>query len=72
MKENTPDYWKEVISFYRGCDANQREVFRSIIRQTIIDTISHVFGVLDGSSTLSGGTFDVKVTVDDISTEDEL
>ena len=38
----------------------------------MIDTISSVFGILDGSSTLSGGDFEFEVRINGISTEDDL
>lgn len=47
-------------------------MFISIIKQTIIDTVSGVFGVLDGSSTLSGGEFEFEVKINGISTEESL
>ena len=50
--EVTDDYWKDALSLYRGLDINQREIFLRILRQVMVDTISHVFAVLDGVSFL--------------------
>lgn len=50
---------------------NQKQHGR-ILKQVIIDTVSHIFGVLDGSSTLSEGDFDINVEINDINTEGEL
>mgnify|MGYP006876766452 CR=1 FL=1 len=49
-----------------------KKVFINIIKHIIIDTISSVFGILDGSSTLSGGNLDFEVKINGISTENEL
>lgn len=38
----------------------------------IIDTISSVFGIFDGSSTLSGGNFEFEVKINGVDTENEL
>lgn len=70
--EQTVDYWKNALELYRSFDDNQKNVFLDIVRQTIIDTISSIFGVLDGSSTLSGGDFEFEVKINGVSTEDEL
>ena len=45
-------YWQNAISLYESLDNNQKEVFFSIIRQTAIDTVSNVLGVIDGSTYL--------------------
>lgn len=50
--EVTDDYWKHALSLYRGLDTNQRETFLHILRQVMVDTVSHVFAVLDGVSFL--------------------
>lgn len=72
MTERTVDYWKDALELYRVFNDNQKTVFLNIIQQTMIDTISHVFGVLDGSSTSVGGDFACEVKINGISTEDEL
>lgn len=72
MAEKTTDYWKNAIALYRSSDDNQKKVILNIVEQTIIDTISCVFGVLDGTSTLSGGTFEFDIKINDVSTENEL
>ena len=38
----------------------------------MIDTVSHVFGILDGSSTLSGGNLEIEIKINGKSTENEL
>lgn len=72
VSEKTVDYWKNALELYHSFDDKQKDVFMNIVKQTMIDTISSVFGVLDGSSTLSGGDFEFEVRINGISTEDEL
>ena len=72
VTERTVDYWKNALELYRSFDDRQKKVFLDIVKQTMIDTISSVFGVLDGSSTLSGGDFEFEVKINGIGTEDEL
>lgn len=43
-----------------------------IIKQIMIDTISGVFGALDGSSTLIGGELECEVKINGVITENEL
>ena len=70
--EKTVDYWKNALELYHSFDDIQKDVFMNIVKQTMIDTISSVLGVLDGSSTLYGGDFEFEVRINGISTEDEL
>lgn len=72
VTERTVDYWKNALELYRSFDDRQKKVFLDIVKQTMIDTISSVFGILDGSSTLSGGDFEFEVKINGIGTEDEL
>lgn len=72
VSERTVDYWKNALELYHSFDDKQKDVFMNIVKQTMIDTISSVFGVLDGSSTLSGEDFEFEVRINGISTEDEL
>ncbi|WP_299899346.1 hypothetical protein [uncultured Aquimarina sp.] len=54
-KDSTRDlYWKEVLTFYQGLDESKRQVLFKIIKQIQIDTISNIFGILDGNSMLEG------------------
>ena len=70
--ESTVDYWKKALEFYHALDDNQKIVFIDIIEQTMVDTISSIFGVLDGSGTLAGEDFEFDVKINGISTEDEV
>lgn len=72
ITEHTVEYWKSAINLYSAFDNSQKEIFINILKQTIVDTISGVFGILDGSSTLSGGNYEFNVKIDGVDTEGEL
>lgn len=72
VSEMTVDYWKNALELYHSFDDKQKDVFLNVVKQIMIDTISSVFGVLDGSSTLSGEDFEFEVKINGISTEEEL
>ncbi len=72
ITEKTVLYWKNALELFRNLDDKQKEVFFSVIRQTIIDTISGVFGVIDGTSTLGDEEFEFNFCINGIDTEQEL
>ncbi len=74
MTEETggDEYWADLKEFYDTLSTRQKEVFFRVIKQTIIDSISGVFGVLDGSSNLSGTTYECDVMVDGVDMEHDL
>ena len=47
-EEGTIEYWKNAIAFYDKLDDNDKEILFSIIKSTIIDTVSNVLAILDG------------------------
>lgn len=72
VTEKTTDYWRDLLHLYGSFDDKQKKVFIGIIKQTMIDTISSIFGVLDGSSALLGGDFKFEVKINGICTEENL
>jgi cytoplasmic iron level regulating protein YaaA (DUF328/UPF0246 family) len=60
---------EKALKLYQSFNEDQKI---NIIKHIIIDTISSVFGILDGFSTLSGGNLDFEVKINEISTENEL
>lgn len=44
----------------------------SIIKQTMIDTVSHTLGIIDGSSILNDCSFAPKLLLDSVDTESEM
>lgn len=55
----TDRYGREALLFYASLDATGRQTLFRIIRQVMVDTISNVFGILDGVVNLGqeSGTF---------------
>ena len=72
VTDKTVQYWKNALELYHSFDKRQKSIFIDIIKQTMVDTISSILGVLDGSSTLSEGDFEFDVKINGVSTEDEL
>ncbi|WP_165061061.1 transposase [Adlercreutzia sp. ZJ154] len=72
ITDQTIEYWKRAICFFQGFDNSQKDIFYDILRQTIIDTISGVFGVFDGSTALIGGNMECSIQIDGVDTESEL
>ena len=50
----TDPYWKRVLELYRSLPRGQRKVILDIMRQVQVDTLSEIFGIFDGTSSLSG------------------
>ena len=73
ITNTTMNYWKKAITFYSSFEDGEKSIFFDIIRQIIIDTISSIFEIMDGSSTLSGGDeIDVSVEINGIDTDHDL
>jgi hypothetical protein len=68
----TDDYWREALGFYKSLDKEQKEILFKIIEQTMIDTISNMLGIIDGSSTLIDCEIEPKLLLDSKDTEGEL
>ena len=64
--------WGDIKKFYDSLTIQQRNVFFSVIEQTMIDTISGIFGVLDGSSNLNGNVYECDVIVNGIDMDHDL
>lgn len=48
------DYWSKALAFFDTLSEADRATLFGIMRQVSIDTVSNVFGVLDGSSYAEG------------------
>lgn len=68
----TDDYWKQAIGFYDSLTDKNKDTLMRIIEQTMIDTISNMLGVIDGSSTLKDCPLEPKLLLDSNDTEGEL
>lgn len=72
LKNATDKYWINALELYEKLSAEEKEKMLKFAELIMIDTISSVFGILDGSSTLSEETFEFDVMINGISTENEL
>ncbi|WP_100332120.1 transposase [Bacillus xiapuensis] len=72
VTSKTDDYWKKAIDFYDSLTDENKDTLMKIIEQTMIDTISNMLGVIDGSSTLKDCSLEPKLLLDSIDTEGEL
>ena len=58
-------HWPRMADFYASLSPEQRERFFDITRQVIVDTLSTVLGVLDGSTLLKKYRDDFHLTYGD-------
>lgn len=72
ITEKTIAYWKNAKQLYQSLDETQRIIFMGIIRQTIIDTISTLFGVFDGTTFIFENEYAIEVKVNEDDTDNEL
>lgn len=60
------------LKLYEELSFEKKENMLRFAKLIMIDTISSVFGILDGSSSLSGGDMDIKIEINGKGTEEEL
>ena len=72
LKNATDKYWINALELYEKLSAEEKEKMLKFAELIMIYTISSVFCILDGSSTLSEETFEFDVMINGISTENEL
>lgn len=68
----TDSHWKKNISFYHSLSEENKAVLMEIIEQIMIDTISNMLGIIDGSSTMKNCSLEPKLLLDSIDMEGEL
>ncbi|HHT04562.1 MAG TPA: hypothetical protein GX005_09630, partial [Bacteroidales bacterium] len=69
---NIIDYWENALSLYDKIDESQQEIFFSIIKTVIIDTISNVFGVIDGVCAVDDNDWNLTLEINGQNTNNEL
>lgn len=69
-EEGTIEYWKNAIAFYDKLDDKDKEILFSIIKSTIVDTVSNVLAILDGHEGLDG--IDLQVNLNGQENDSEL
>lgn len=72
VESKTSEYWKQSLSLYNSLTEEQRLTLLKMIEQTMIDTISNMLGIIDGSSTLKNCLLEPKLLLDNKDTEGEL
>ena len=45
-------HWRAALAMFASLPESQRPAFFAVLRQVAVDSVSNVFGILDGSSTL--------------------
>ena len=71
-KDATDRHWISTLELYEQLSSEEKEKMLKFAELIIIDTISSVFGIFDGSSTLSGGDFEFDIKINGVNTENEL
>jgi len=66
------DLYSQAIHMYQQMDAEQQKLMMHLMEVVMVDTVSHVFGVIDGSSPLIDSDMEATVLLDDVDTEGEL
>lgn len=59
---NVNDYTACIAFYQQSSEADQKRM-RQMMEQTIIDTVSHVFSIIDGSSGLNGSALEAKLAL---------
>ncbi|MRX72852.1 transposase [Bacillus lacus] len=68
----TDEYWKAAIGLCNSLTAENKDILIRIIEQTMIDTISNMLGIIDGSSTLKDCSLEPRLLLNSKYTEGEL
>lgn len=63
--EASDEYWKNALELFNSLDSRGKETLFKIMRQVSVDTVSNLFGVLDGSTSLDGVDEEFRLTIDD-------
>lgn len=72
LEDATDKYWISTLELYDNLTEENREKLMKVIELVMIDTISSMLGIIDGSSTLSGCKAEPKLYLDNVDTDNEL
>ena len=61
----TDKYWKKAIEFFNKLDNEGKQMLFEIIKEVEVDTISCIFGILDGVIWIDGQENDFILTIED-------
>ena len=69
----TDEYYKEALNLYNSLSEEKRDVIIRIIEQTMVDTISSMLGIIDGSIPLEeDDSLEPKLLLNSVDTDGEL
>jgi len=57
---------------YSSFTKDQKKIFFDLLKIVIIDSISQIFGIIDGSSYLTGGNMEIEMSIEGQNTEGML
>ncbi|WP_425449869.1 hypothetical protein [Dethiothermospora halolimnae] len=72
IEDVTDKYWISALQLYGNLTEDKKEELMGVIELVMIDTISSMLGIIDGSSTLNGCDTEPKLYLDNIDTDNEL
>ncbi len=72
IAEVTDEYWKNVISLYNSVDRSRQETIVDIFKQVMIDTVSTMLGIIDGSIAIDDYENELELRINDQKTDDCL
>ena len=72
LEDATDKYWISTLELYDDLTEENREKLMKVIELVMIDTISNMLGIIDGSSTLSECDAELKLYLNDADTGGEL
>ncbi|WP_251126873.1 transposase [Exiguobacterium sp. s160] len=68
VDSNMDAFW----NLYQNSNPDEKEILLKMMEQIMIDTVSHMLGIIDGSSTLNDSELEPKLLLDSQDTENEL
>ena len=72
VTDKTDEYWKNSIKLYKSLSPVDRKMLLQIVKQTMVDSISNILGIIDGSSTIENFEDDFNLKYSDITLESDL
>lgn len=60
----TDPYWVRAKNLFESLNYDQRDIFLEVIRQTSIDTVSNLLGIIDGVNSIDDVSGDLLLTYD--------
>lgn len=63
------DLYSQAIDMYQQMNPEQQKLMMHLIEVVMVDTVSHVFGALDGTSSLTNSEIEATVWLDGTDTE---